>query len=72
MTEEISLKVKIIYTAMAALFIALVWAGDEGKQPIVYSGIDLQHSVGLIDVDNALVFQESVTKSSAVANTITR
>lgn len=69
MTEEISLKVKIIYTALAALFIALVWAGDEGKQPIVYSGIDLQHSVGLIDVDNALVFQESVTKSSAVANT---
>ena len=51
------------------MFIALVWAGDEGKQPIVYSGIDLQHSVGLIDVDNALVFQESVTKSSAVANT---
>ncbi|MCX4323139.1 MAG: hypothetical protein OSJ59_09270 [Lachnospiraceae bacterium] len=69
MTEEISLKVKIIYTALAALLIALVWAGDEGKQPIVYNGIDLQHSVGLIDVDNALVFQESVTKSSAVANT---
>lgn len=69
MTEEISLKVKIIYTALAVLLIALVWAGDEGKQPIVYDGIELQHSVGLIDSENALVLQESVARSGAVAST---
>lgn len=59
MAEEISLKVKIIYTALAALLIALVWAGDEGKQPIVYDGIELQHSMGLINTENALVIQKS-------------
>lgn len=69
MTEEISLKVKMIYAALAVLLIALVWAGDEGKQPIVYNGIDLQHSVGLIDSENALVLQKSVAQSGAVANT---
>lgn len=69
MAEEISVKVKIIYAALAALFIALIWAGDEGKQPIVYDGIELQHSVGLINSENALVLQESVARSGAVANT---
>lgn len=69
MTEEISLKVKILYAVLAVSLIVLVWTGDEGKQPIVYSGIDLQHSVGLIDSENALVLQESVARSGAVANT---
>lgn len=69
MTEEISLKVKILYVVLAVSLIVLVWTGDEGKQPIVYSGIDLQHSVGLIDSENALVLQESVARSGAVANT---
>lgn len=59
MAEEISLKGKIIYTVLAALLIALVWAGDEGKQPIVYSGIELQHSMGLINTENALVIRKS-------------
>ena len=54
MTEEISLKVKILYVVLAVSLIVLVWTGDEGKQPIVYSGIDLQHSVGLIDSENFL------------------
>lgn len=69
MTEELSLKVKILYAVLAVSLIVLVWTGDEGKQPIVYSGIDLQHSVGLIDSENALVLQESVARSGAVANT---
>ena len=69
MTEEISLKVKILYAVLAVSLIVLVWTGDEGKQPIVYSGIVLQHSVGLIDSENALVLQESVARSGAVANT---
>lgn len=69
MAEEISLKAKIIYTALAVLFVVLLWLGDEGKQPIVYDGIELQHSVGLIDSENALVLRDSVARSGAVANT---
>ncbi len=59
MTEEISLKAKIIYAVMAVLFILLLWIGDEGKQPIVFDGIDLQHSMGLISADNALVIKNT-------------
>lgn len=69
MAEEISLKAKIIYAALAVLFVVLLWLGDEGKQPIVYDGIELQHSVGLIDSENALVLRDSVARSGAVANT---
>ncbi len=69
MTEEISLKAKIIYSVLAVLFVALLWLGDEGKQPIVYDGIELQHSVGLIDSENALVLKDSVARYGVVANT---
>ena len=69
MTKEISLKAKIIYGVLAALVVVLLWLGDEGKQPIVYDGIELQHSVGLIDSENALVLRDSVARSGAVANT---
>lgn len=69
MTEEISLKAKIIYVVLTALLVVLLWLGDEGKQPIVYNGIELQHSVGLIDSENALVLQESVSRNGVVAST---
>ena len=59
MAEEISLKTKIIYTVLAVLFIVLLWLGDEGKQPIVYNGIELQHSMGLINTENALVIKKA-------------
>lgn len=69
MTEEASLKGKIVYIALAVLTAALLWLGDEGKQPIVYKGTELQHSVGLIDSESALALQPSVARSGAVANT---
>lgn len=59
MTEEISLKAKILYAALSALFIVLIWLGDEGKQPIAYDGIELQHSMGLINTENALVIKNA-------------
>jgi hypothetical protein len=59
MTEEISLKAKIIYVSLAVLFVVLLWLGDEGKQPIVYDGIELQHTMGLINTENALVIKNS-------------
>lgn len=59
MTEEISLKAKILYVALSALLIVLLWLGDEGKQPIAYDGIELQHSMGLINTENALVIKNA-------------
>lgn len=59
MTEEISLKAKIIYGVLFVLVVALLWLGDEGKQPIVYDGIEMQHSMGLINTENALVIRKS-------------
>lgn len=69
MTEEISLRAKIIYVVLTALFIICLWLGDEGKQPMVYHGTELQHSVGLIDSEDALVLQESVARNGVVAYT---
>jgi len=69
MTEEITWKAKIIYVVLTALLVLLLWLGDEGKQPVVYSGTELQHSVGLIDSENALVLQESVARNGVVAYT---
>lgn len=69
MTRSISLKSKITYGVLAVLFVALMWLGDEGRQPIVYNGIELQHTVGLIDSENALVLQNSVASYGMVANT---
>lgn len=69
MAEEVSTKVKIIYTVLAVLFVALLWIGDEGRQPLVYQGIELQHSVGMVDFENSLVLQNSVARSGTVADT---
>ena len=59
MTKTISLKSKITYGVLAVLFVVLLWLGDEGKQPIVYTGTELQHTMGLIDADNGLVFRKT-------------
>lgn len=69
MTEEISLRAKIIYVVLTALFVVFLWLGDEGKQPMIYHGTDLQHTVGLIDSEDALVLQESVARNGVVAHT---
>lgn len=69
MTKTISLKSKIIYGVLAVLFVVLLWLGDEGRQPMVYSGTELQHTVGLIDSESALVLQSSVASCGVVANT---
>lgn len=69
MAGEISLKAKIVYGVLAVLFVVLLWLGDEGKQPIVYDGMELQHSVGLINSENALVLREAVGRFGVLANT---
>lgn len=69
MNEGVSLKSKIVYIVLVALTVLLIWLGDEGKQPIVYLGTELQHSVGLIDSESALVLQNSIARYGNVANT---
>lgn len=69
MNDGVSLKSKIIYIVFAVLTALLLWLGDEGKQPIVYLGTELQHSVGLIDSESALVLQSSVAQFGTVAST---
>lgn len=69
MNDGVSLKSKIVYIVFAVLTAVLMWLGDEGKQPIVYLGTDLQHAVGLIDSESALVLQSSVAQYGTVANT---
>ena len=59
MVKTISLKSKITYGVLAAMFVVLLWLGDEGKQSIVYTGTELQHTMGLIDSDNGLVFRKT-------------
>lgn len=69
MNESVSMKSKIVYIVFAVLTVVLLWLGDEGKQPIVYQGTELQHSIGLIDSESALVLQESLARYGTVANT---
>lgn len=69
MNDGVSLKSKIVYIVFAVLTAALLWLGDEGKQPIVYLGTELQHSIGLIDSESALVLQDSLARYGTVANT---
>lgn len=69
MNKGVSLKSKIVYIVLAVLTAVLMWLGDEGRQPLVYLGTELQHSVGLIDSESALVLQDSVARYGTVANT---
>ena len=68
-TKEISLKHKIIYGIIVLLVTLLLFLGNEGGQPLEYTGSELQHSVGLIDSENSLVIRESVARTGCIANT---
>lgn len=68
-TKEISLKYKIIYGIIVLLVTVLLLLGNEGGQPLEYTGSRLQHSVGLIDSENSLVIRESVARTGCIANT---
>ncbi len=68
-TKEISLRCKIIYAAVVCLVIVLLLLGNEGGQPLEYTGSELQHSVGLIDSESALVISEAVARTGSIAGT---
>lgn len=68
-TREISIKYKIIYAIVVCFTVVLLLLGNEGRQPLEYTGSELQHSVGLIDSESALVIKESVARNGSIANT---
>lgn len=68
-TRELTLKNKIIYITVVCVITLLIWLGNEGKSPLVYTGSELQHSVGLIDSEYALIIRDAVARSGVVANT---
>lgn len=49
--------------------VILMWIGDEGRQPIVYSGSELQRTVGYVDSEKALLIQETVANAGVIAKT---
>lgn len=63
------MKGKIIYGVMVCLMVILMWIGDEGRQPIVYTGSELQRTVGYIDSEKALLIQEVVANAGVIAKT---
>ncbi len=68
-TGKPSTKHTILYIAVVCLVTLLLWLNNEGSSPLVYSGSELQYSVGLADSENSLVVQESVAVNGVVAST---
>lgn len=69
-TREMSWKSKVVYIVAVCLMTLLIWLGDEGKSPLVYKGSELQHSVGAVDSEYALVIRDAVARNGTVANTL--
>ncbi|MCM1124063.1 MAG: 6-pyruvoyl-tetrahydropterin synthase-related protein [Eubacterium sp.] len=63
------MKTKIGYVVAVCMIMLLLWLGNEGSSPLVYTGTRLQHSVGLIDSENNLVIRDSVAVNGIVAST---
>lgn len=68
-TKEIPMKTKIVYIVAVCLITLLLWLNNEGSSPLVYSGTELQHSVGLIDSEYGLVIREAMAVNGVVAST---
>ncbi|MCD7725819.1 MAG: hypothetical protein LUI12_09795 [Clostridiales bacterium] len=69
-TKAISIKHRIAYVIFLCTVTALLLLGNEGSQPLEYSGSQLQHSVGLTDSEDGLVIRESVARQGSIANTL--
>ena len=69
MIKEISLKSKMIYGVMVCLMVLLLWIGDEGREPLVYTGSELQRTICMVDSEGALMIQESTARSGVIART---
>lgn len=67
--REIPMKTRIVYIASVCFITLLLWLGNEGSSALVYLGSELQHPVGSIDSEYALVIRENVAVNGIVAYT---
>lgn len=67
--KEIPMKNRIVYIVAVCAITMMLWLCNEGGRPLVYTGVRLQHSVGLADSENGLVIRDSVAGNGIVANT---
>jgi hypothetical protein len=68
-TKEISVKHNIIFVAAVCLVTVLLLLSNEGRQPITYTGTELQHTVGMIDSEGALLFKSASVAIGSTAST---
>ena len=68
-TKDVSVKTKIIFIVVVCSVTLLLFLGNEGGGPLVYTGEGLQHSLGLIDSQSNLVIEEAIAMNGVVAST---
>ena len=66
---KMSMKTKVIYAISVCCIVFFLWLGNEGDNPLVYVGSELQYSVGVFNPELALVIRESVSRTGTVAGT---
>ncbi|MDE5866935.1 MAG: hypothetical protein K2H31_10105, partial [Lachnospiraceae bacterium] len=66
---KMTTKSTAIYLISICCIVFFLWLGNEGDNPLAYTGSELQYSVGVLDSDYALVIREAVARTGIVAST---
>lgn len=66
---KITTKSMIIYLISVCCIVFFLWLGNEGDNPLAYTGSELQYAVGALDSDYALVIRDAVARTGIVAST---
>ncbi|MCM1048841.1 MAG: 6-pyruvoyl-tetrahydropterin synthase-related protein [Clostridiales bacterium] len=66
---EMTTKSKVIYLISICCIVFFLWLGNEGDNPLSYTGSELQYAVGALDSDYALVIRDAVARNGIVAST---
>ncbi|MCM1261800.1 MAG: 6-pyruvoyl-tetrahydropterin synthase-related protein [Butyrivibrio sp.] len=66
---EMTTKSKVIYLISICCIVFFLWLGNEGDNPLSYTGSELQYAVGALNSDYALVIRDAVARNGIVAST---
>lgn len=66
---KMTTKSTVIYLISVCCIVFLLWLGNEGDNPLAYTGSELQYAVGALDSDYALVIRDAVARNGIVAST---
>ncbi len=66
---KMTTKSTVIYLISICCIVFFLWLGNEGDNPLAYTGSELQYSVGALDSDYALVIRDAVARTGIVAST---